>query len=575
LIVASIATVAPIICGHGIPEAGEAVLRRQSRIPPRAAIAKPLASAITIGTGGPFGAEGPIIVTGGAIGSIVGQALRVTASERKILLASGAGAGMTATFGSPLAAILFVVELPLFELSMRTLIPLVVATSIAGGIHSAVFGTGPLFNVPPHDYAGLGVLPLYAVLGVASGLVAVVIAKGLFQAERSFRSLRVPIFWHPLIGALVFARFGGVFAAVVLQIVPGLEISEGAFAVVAMAAVFGAAARAPLTSIVFVFELTRDFNVMLATVLAALVFSALSSESISTKKLSRRGIRVGRDLVADSLRTTAVADVMNRVVDTVGPRDTVGSVADRITRGERGAFPIVDEQGRCLGIVERRDLITKDRPRNALVQEIASSDVVTIGPDASLVDALRNMTEEEVTHLPVVQDGRLVRICTRADIARSRRNELALERFDQGWLAPVLQRRDRVGPPHIIVGNESLGGTALMAELQRLSSDRSQVRFHVIVPLAVGGDLPMARERLELQLGLIETMGVSATGEIGDADPIAAIEASLAIEAAVGVVLSTRPARTSRWQVSGVPSGIARRVDIPCVVATNDEIKLV
>lgn len=338
------------------------MLRRPSRIPPRAAIAKPLASAITIGTGGPFGAEGPIIVTGGAIGSIVGQALRVTASERKILLVSGAGAGMTATFGSPLAAILFVVELLLFELSMRTLIPLVVATSIAGGIHSAVFGTGPLFNVPPHDYAGLGVLPLYAVLGVASGLVAVVIAKGLFQAERSFRSLRVPIFWHPLIGALVFARFGGVFAAVVLQIVPGLEISEGAFAVVAMAAVFGAAARAPLTSIVFVFELTRDFNVMLATVLAALVFSALSSESISTKKLSRRCIRVGRDLVADSLRTTAVADVMNRVVDTVGPRDTVGSVADRITRGERGAFPIVDEQGRCLGIVERRDLITKDRP---------------------------------------------------------------------------------------------------------------------------------------------------------------------------------------------------------------------
>jgi len=112
-----------------------------------------------------------------------------------------------------------------------------------------------------------------------------------------------------------------------------------------------------------------------------------------------------------------------------------------------------------------------------------------------------------------------------------------------------------------------------MAELERLASARSQVRFHVIVPLAVGGDLTLARERLELQLGLIETIGVSATGEIGDADPIAAIEACLAIEAAVGVVLSTRPARISRWQRSGVPSGIARRIDIPCVVVTNDETK--
>ena len=639
LIVASIATVAPIIRGHGIPEAMEAVLRRQSRIPPRVAIAKPLASAIAIGTGGPFGAEGPIIVTGGAIGSLVGQVLRVTASERKILLASGAAAGMTATFGSPLAAILFAVELLLFELSMRTLIPLVVATSIAGGIHSAVFGTGPLFNVPPHDYAGLGVLPLYAVLGVASGLVAVVIARGLFESERRFRSLRLPIFWHPLIGALVFASiglfiprslgvgydviddvlageialttlsavllakmvawwvalgsgtsggtlapvlllgasFGGVFAAVVLKIGPGLEISQGAFAVVAMAAVFGAAARAPLTAIVFVFELTRDFDVMLplmlATVLAALVFSALSSESIYTEKLSRRGIRVGSELVSDSLRTTAVADVMNRVVDTVDRADTVGSVADRITRGERGAFPIVDEQGHCLGLIARRDLLSKDCPRDALVHEIASIDVVTIGPDASLVEALRKMTEEEVTHLPVVEDGLLIGICTRADIVRSRSDELALERLDQGWIAPVLQRRDRVGPRHIIVGNESLGGAALMAQLERLAADRNEIRFHVIVPLAVGGDLTMARDRLELQLGLIEALGVSATGEIGGTDPIAAIEAALAPEAAVGVVLSTLPARSSRWHRSGVPSGIDRRINIPCVVVPNDEPK--
>ncbi|MDH4279000.1 MAG: chloride channel protein, partial [Acidimicrobiia bacterium] len=155
IIIAVMARYAPIIRGHGIPEAMEAVLRKQSRIAPRAALAKPLSAAVAIGTGAPFGAEGPIIVTGGAIGSLVGQVLPVTPSERKILLASGAAAGMAATFGAPLAAILLAIELLLFELSIRSLVPLVVATSIGGAIHSAVFGTGPLFDVPAHDYAGL------------------------------------------------------------------------------------------------------------------------------------------------------------------------------------------------------------------------------------------------------------------------------------------------------------------------------------------------------------------------------------------------------------------------------------
>ncbi len=632
VLIASIAHFAPIIRGHGIPEAMEAVLRRQSRIAPRAAIAKPLSAAIAIGTGGPFGAEGPIIVTGGAIGSLVGQVLRVTPSERKILLASGAAAGMAATFGAPLASLLFAIELLLFELSMRTLIPLVVATSIAGGVRSAVFGTGPLFNAPPHDYAGLGTLPLYAVLGLASGLVAVVIARGLFAAERSFRSLKLPIFWHPLIGSLFFAgigllvpralgvgydviddvlagdlalttlgivlvakaaawwvalgsgtsggtlapvllmgaSFGGLFAAVALEISPGLDISSGAFAVVAMAAVFGAAARAPLTAIVFVFELTRDFEVMLplmlATVLAALVFSALSSESIYTEKLSRRGIRVGSELVADSLRTTAVVDVMNRVVDTVRPNDTVREVAERITRGDRGAFPIVDDDGVCVGIVSRRDLISQELSRDSLVGEIASSDVVSIGPNASLLEAMQRMAEENVTHLPVLEDGSLVGMCTRADIVRSRSDELALERLDAGWLAPVLQRRDRVGPRWLVVGNESLGGEALMAEIRSRVAVSGQIRFHVVVPLEVGGDLTEARQRLEGQLGLIDELGVSASGEIGSADPLAAIEAALVRDPAAGVILSTLPPGESRWHRSNVPAGVVRRIDVPCVV---------
>src|SRR3954471_7407337 len=196
LVVGLMAKWAPIIRGHGIPEAMEAVLTKQSRIAPRTAVAKPMSAAIAIGTGGPFGAEGPIIVTGGAIGSLLGQVIPVSPSERKILLASGAAAGMAATFGAPLAAVVLAIELLLFEFSARAFVPLVVATALAAGVHSAIFGTGPLFEVPTHDYHGLAKLPYFAVLGVLSGLLAVVIVRGLFLLEDGYRRLPIGDFWH-------------------------------------------------------------------------------------------------------------------------------------------------------------------------------------------------------------------------------------------------------------------------------------------------------------------------------------------------------------------------------------------
>src|SRR4051794_18974469 len=141
LAVSLLAKWSPVIRGHGIPEAMEAVLSNQSRIAPPAAVAKPASAAIAIGTSAPFGAEGPIIVTGGALGSLLGQVIRVSPAERKILLASGAAAGMSATFGSPLAAVVLAVELLLFEFSARALVPLIVATGVAAGMHNALFGS--------------------------------------------------------------------------------------------------------------------------------------------------------------------------------------------------------------------------------------------------------------------------------------------------------------------------------------------------------------------------------------------------------------------------------------------------
>lgn len=636
VIVSVMARWAPQIRGHGIPEAMGAVLRNQSRISPRTGLAKPTSAAVAIGTGAPFGAEGPVIVTGGALGSLVGQVLDVTPSERKILLASGAAAGMAATFGAPLASVLLAIELLLFELSVRSLIPLVVSASIAGGIHSAIFGTGPLFTVPVHDYAGLSKFPLYGLLGLACGLLAVLIATGLFRTERLFRSLPIPIFWQPVIGAVVFAgiglwvprslgvgydaiddvlagrlalgalalvlvakmvswwvalasgtsggtlapillmsaSFGGVFAAIVNEIGSDEVVAPGAFAVVAMAATFGAATRAPFTAIVFVFELTRDFNVilplMLASVLAALVATSILRESVFTEKLSRRNIRVGGELRVDVLRTTAVADVMNRMVDTVSPDTPVGEVLEQISRGGRGAYPLVEDGNRCVGIVTRSDLLGQQQDPEARVVDAASTDVVTIGPNASLSAALQRMIDERVDHLPVVDGGVLVGICTRADILRVRNEEMTLERVEPGWLAPTLRsrgRRDELS--YLVVANQTLGGAALMREI-RARSDDERARFHVLVPVAPDGDLATARDRLEQQLGHLADLGVEASGEVGDADPLTAIQEAIRHQPVSEVILSTLPSGASRWLRSDLPSRTERAVEVPVVHVVAD-----
>jgi hypothetical protein len=187
-------------------------------------------------------------------------------------------------------------------------------------------------------------------------------------------------------------------------------------------------------------------------------------------------------------------------------------VADRIARGERGAFPLVDDSGACVGIVTRRDLLAQSLHRDAPVRDVASRDVVTIGPDVTLAEALRRMVDEKVDHLPVVDSGELVGICTRADLVRAHSDELALERLETGWLAPVLNLLNSPDRRYLVVGNESLGTPALMRELAARTERIDGMSFHVVVPLARGEDLSVARQRLEAQLDLIEKLGARASG---------------------------------------------------------------
>lgn len=337
---------APVIRGHGIPESLEAILVHDSKIRPRAAVAKPLSAAITIGTGGPFGAEGPIIVTGGSIGSLIGQWLSVSPVERRIMLATGAAAGMSATFNAPLASVILAIELVLFERSLRTIVPLSIACSIGAAVHVVAFGSTPLFAMPPGMHVGLTHLPLYAFVGLAAGVLAVILNKGLFAMEAAFRRLPVNIFWWPCIGALAFAliglleprtlsmgysaisdtlngRFtvsalailfvaklaswwislgsqtsggtlapmflvgaamGGLLGEAVDKVLPGLHVTPAAFALVAMGATFGAATKAVFASVVFAAEVTGEYR-MVVPLMIGVAAAELVAEVFLTDRL--------------------------------------------------------------------------------------------------------------------------------------------------------------------------------------------------------------------------------------------------------------------------------------------------
>src|SRR5207248_2749477 len=198
----------PKIRGHGIPEAMEAVLVSRSKIEPKVAILKPISAAIAIGTGGPFGAEGPIIQTGGALGSLLGQVVHTTAAERKVLLACGAAAGMAATFSTPIAAVIIAIELLLFEFKSRSFIPLVIASTLATRGHTHLIRSGPMFSVGELDFAIPRALPFYIVLGLICGFAAVGFSKLLYWVEDQFEKLPLDPMWWPAIGALALGIIG-------------------------------------------------------------------------------------------------------------------------------------------------------------------------------------------------------------------------------------------------------------------------------------------------------------------------------------------------------------------------------
>ncbi len=499
------------IKGHGIPEAMEAVLVNRSRIAPKVALLKPISAAIAIGTGGPFGAEGPIIQTGGAVGSLVGQLLHVTAAERKVLLACGAAAGMSATFNTPIAGVILAIELLLFEFKSRSFIPLVISSTLATAVHLQLMGRGPMFSVGEVDFGVPGALPWYIILGVLCGLAAVGFSKLLYWVEDLFEKIPVDELWYPAIGALglgiigyfvprvlgvgydtisdilnsrltleilvlvmVFkaialvislgsgtsggllapmfmssAAMGAVFAMLINRAVPGAHLAAGAFAIVAMGAVFGAASRATFAFIIFAFELTRDYNSVLPLMLVCVIADGVSMlfmrTSIMTEKLARRGLRIHQDYEADVLQRVSVSETMATDAVTIPAEMKLSELADRIARHDPAmtrhqGMPIVDGEGRLCGMITRGDVLRAlEQPDgNRTVLDAGTRKLIVTYPDELLYDAAAKMLRANIGRLPVVERGdpkKLVGYLGRSGILSARLKHIEEEQVrEPGWL---------------------------------------------------------------------------------------------------------------------------------------------
>jgi chloride channel protein, CIC family len=359
------------IRGHGIPEAIEAILMNGSRVQPKVALLKPLSSAISIGSGGPFGAEGPIIMTGGAFGSVIAQFFHLTSAERKTLLVAGAAAGMSATFASPVAAVLLAVELLLFEWKPRSFIPVALASATAAAARRWLLGLGPLFPVPPHpSFVGLAGLAGCVIAGLLAGALSATLTAAVYAAEDAFARLPFHWMWWPALGGLVIgiggwffpealgvgydtigalvqgdvaARMivgilvvkatiwsvslgsgtsGGVLAPLLMMggALGGIEswvlpdLGAGFWPLTSMGAILGGTMRSPLTGVVFALELTHDVNMMLPLLVAVSMAHAFTvlvlKRSILTEKIARRGYHVSREYAIDPLEILFAREVM-------------------------------------------------------------------------------------------------------------------------------------------------------------------------------------------------------------------------------------------------------------------------
>jgi H+/Cl- antiporter ClcA/CBS domain-containing protein len=455
------------IRGHGIPEALEAILLGRSLIKPKIAILKPISSAVSIGSGGPFGAEGPIIMTGGAFGSMFAQFFHLTAAERKTLLVAGAAAGMAAVFATPIAAVLLAVELLLFEWKPRSFIPVAVAAVIASICRVPLLGAGPIFPVVAHGALAPSALAMAALIGLCGGLGSGLLTLLVYACEDLFQKIPLHWMWWPAIGGiaigvggLVDPRVLGVgyetihtlmrgemvttaivtlliAKALVWSIALGSGTSGGVlapllmiggalgalvgtalgrpdaslWALVGMAAMMGGTMRSPLTGIFFVLELTHDLQIlpalMIGSVAALCVTVLLLRRSILTEKLARRGQHIAREYSVDVFELTRVGDVMDDSPPIVPAGMSVAQLSERISQGD----PQISTRQGTIIVDEKGELagiITRGDLMKALERDPSGRTTVLAAAQSNVAVAFPDETLRDATDRMLVREvGRL------------------------------------------------------------------------------------------------------------------------------------------------------------------------
>ncbi|HEY4142086.1 MAG TPA: chloride channel protein [Pseudolabrys sp.] len=476
------------IRGHGIPEAMEAILIGRSRIQAKVALLKPISSAISIGTGGPFGAEGPIIMTGGAFGSLFAQLFHLTNAERKTLLVAGATAGMSATFGTPIAAMLLAVELLLFEWKPRSFVAVAIACVVAAAWRPWLLGAEVLFPMASTPALPVFGLLLAAGLGLLCGLGSGLLTQLVYGFEDLFQRLPIHWMWWPIIGGLAIGLGGlvephalgvgydniaallhgemtidGTLRLVVVKaliwsialgsgtsggVLAPLLIMGGAlgalfgavaptgdaglWALVGMAAMMAGTMRSPLTAMIFAVELTHDFGALLPLAVGCVAAHAttvlLLRRSILTEKVARKGHHVTREYVIDPFETMRVDDVMAKPIDTLPGSMSVKETVEFFTAPDvpkrHKSYPVVDTDGRLLGMAARADVLRWTREGWPEGQTLADSvsDCVNGFSDELVGTLADRMAQADVGRVPILRRPHniVVGLVARRDLLRVR-----------------------------------------------------------------------------------------------------------------------------------------------------------
>jgi chloride channel protein, CIC family len=491
------------IRGHGMPEAIEAILVGGSRVQPRVALLKPISAAISIGTGGPFGAEGPIIMTGGAVGSVMAQFFHMTADERKTLLVAGAAAGMAATFNAPLASILLAVELLLFEWRPRSFVPVATAVVTSTILRGPLIGHGPIFPMSlAHLHLTAGDELLCVPMGTLGGLLAVAATGLVYASEDGFNRLPIHWMWWPAIGGLIIGiggliepralgvgydvirellaghagvslivgilvvktliwgvslgsgtsggvlaptfMIGGALGALIGLLLP--PVTPGFWALIGLCAVVGGVMRSPLTGVVFPLELTHAWPLVMPLIIAAAAAYTLSAlilkRSVLTEKVARRGLHLSREYSVDPLEVLLVDEVMHHGAAVADPAETLIALRTRVDLGRQRLYPVIDEAGGLAGVIPRGELIDLTDRGSLRAGDVAEPPRVVVHPDNTLRELARQFASEHIT----------TAVVTSRDEPRRLAGMIAVEDLLQGHLRDLLyeRQRERVLWPRVI-----------------------------------------------------------------------------------------------------------------------------